>query len=82
MSYTRNFSTPILAKDGRRFETLADIVEFMKTLPALHLSNEHWDLAAQAIMKAAMEGSSQGDLDEAERLIRVCLQWERLLGSD
>jgi hypothetical protein len=79
MPYTRKLPAPITLDDGRVLTTLADVVRLMETLPSLHLSNHHWQYAAEAIMKAAGEGSTKADLDEAERLIRLGLYWERLL---
>lgn len=75
MLFTRPLSSPLTLSDGRVLSTLADVVDLMQTLPALHLRNEHWDIAAKAIQDAA-EG---GDIDKAERVIRVALWWERLL---
>lgn len=81
MSYSRTLSEPIVTTDDRRFQTLADVVEFMMALPERHQQNHHWEYAGEAIMRAAAEKSTAADLAEAEKLIRTALYWERLLLS-
>ena len=73
MSWSRKLSEPIALDDGRRFATRPT---FMLRLPETHLSNMHWQIAAEAMMKADNPRSSVEELQAAERILKAALRAE------
>ena len=76
MSWSRKLSEPIALDDGRAFATLRDAADFMLRLPEPHLSNMHWQIAAEAMMKADNPRSSVEELQAAERILKAALRAE------
>jgi hypothetical protein len=76
MPWSRQFSAPIVLRDGRAIATLGDAREMMLAIPALHRQEAIWRLAADLLI----EGAAYQDLiPDAEDQLSRALKAEGLL---
>ena len=79
MAWSRKLSPPITLDDGRTFATLREAADFILELPDLHRRNPHWQLAIEAMMRAAKPASNMTERNEAQRRLKAALRREGVL---
>ena len=76
MSWSFKLSSPIVLKDGRKLETLADAHAFISALPERQLESPHLQLAIQLLHESSTDWMM---VSEAEMQIRIGLSAEGLI---
>jgi hypothetical protein len=76
MSWSFKLSSPIVLKDGRKLETLADAHAFISTLSERQLESPHLQLAIQLLHESSTDWMM---VAEAEMQIRTGLNAEGLI---
>jgi hypothetical protein len=79
MPWSRKFPVPVTLDSGRSLTTLREAANFVLGLPERHQRNDHWQSAAEALMKAATDGSNNFQLEAAEERLIAALRAEGVL---
>jgi len=74
------FVQPIQLKDGRTITTLADVVDFLDTLPGHHHARPSWENTIELLLKATNSGSRQSLVAARAQFCRA-LDHEKWLAS-